>query len=264
MIQRVGKENRINFLDIDYDSIEKEIEYNERKREKKSENNAPLKKQSSGNIYKQKSHNMVGFLDEDYVPAPQKEENYIAKNPSVNRPKNKLFQNLGMTSKNIMSSQGGSVSNIGGTSKQIKSETSNSIWEPNKVEKIAKEMIDNGERIRKEKDNLIEARKTLRQSSIDNLYESLKNVDQRKSSSISSLSHYEGGKYKSPRSGMSIFDNTEFERLSNKTDGEILSERIEKERKEKLSNRESRSTKQVTSNDILKNMLDKLWSKDDK
>lgn len=153
----------------------------------------------------------------------------------------------------------------GGYHKQMGAINQPSIFDPDKLDRTVKEM-DNGERIRKENAD-IESRRTASKNdsryqtiSGDNLKEALKTTLQNKANSVSSVSGSDAHKYskKLPVSGMSIFDEKEFERVAPSA-GEKMIETQKKEASEKKDRSWTENgRKTVTTKDITKSMIDSM------
>jgi regulator of replication initiation timing len=165
----------------------------------------------------------------------------------------------------IMSAKGGrmDISNEVGSNKVMGSDTNNSIWDSEKLTKASKTM-DNGERIRRERD-LIEKRhqenkKLSRNTTIDgdSLKDALSGTDQRKDSSIKGMNVDSPAGYSKnlPQNGMSIFDDG-FARISEKTRGEQMSEEVRKP-KEKDRSWVADGAQQVTAKSLLSKMIDTM------
>ena len=62
------------------------------------------------------------------------------------------------------------------------------------------------------------------------MVEALKSTDLTKGNSVFSCGNLSGGSYKNEKGSMSIFDNVDFQRLPDKTEGEKLAEENAKKR----------------------------------
>lgn len=130
-----------------------------------------------------------------------------------------------MKSWNIRSARTGSITDDKGPSKYIKSETSNTLWDSDKIAN-ASLGIEKEEKMLKEEEEQVNTNKRVaEQERMEDLIEKLKDVNQPKASPIGI---YGGSNYKTLTQGMSIFDKKDFQRLEEKTGGEKVSEDIQK------------------------------------
>ena len=126
-----------------------------------------------------------------------------------------------------MSARTGDVTNIGGPKKHLGSQTGNSIWEPDRVEKL-NGTKDNREKTIEDKAEIESLRKSMKAGRLDEMVEAIKATDTRTDSSILSKPSFAGSNFKKPQSGISIFDNGDFERIPEKTEGEKMAEEVRK------------------------------------
>jgi len=155
----------------------------------------------------------------------------------------------------ILSAGQGTISNIGGSSKYVKSETSNSIWDSNKLESLAKKE-DSGERIKKENKQATLKRENIEKERLDEMVDSLQETDMRRANNVSGIGGFKGSKFNMPENNISIFDDKEFERVPEKTNGEKLAE-IERNKKDD-SWKDIR--KPTTTKDFFNKMFDEASS----
>ncbi len=155
----------------------------------------------------------------------------------------------------ILSAGQGNISDFGGPSKYVKSETSNSIWDSNKLESLAKRE-DSGEKIKQENKQATLKRENIEKERMNEMVESLQNTDIRKADNVSSIGGFKGSKYNMPQNNISIFDDEEFERVPEKTNGEKLAE-IERNKKDD-SWKDIR--KPTTTKDFFNKMFDEASS----
>ena len=253
MLHRVGKENKIDFLNTDYDKLAKEINDLKEAREKKPEEKPLTSKQTSGNMYAHKAHTLMNFLNEDSVQTPDKKAEQEVEPNLPKKLDNDFSRNPHLTDKSIFSTRGGVVTDIGGPSRQIKTDISNSIWDPNKLQSMINK---EAEKPINERESLEKQRKDREAQRMDELVENLKTTDTRKASGVTPLSSYIGSNYKTPINAMSIFDTEEFSRLAEKTEGEKLSDNL---KAEKETDESWRSGKQIRSTrDVVNDLFDKL------
>jgi hypothetical protein len=170
--------------------------------------------------------------------------------------------------KSIMSAKGGrmDISNEVGSKKVMGSQTNNSVWDTEKLERASKTM-DNGERIRREKELLAkkqeENKYISRNTTIDgtSLKDALSGTDQRKDTTIKSMPVNSPAGYTKNLSqkGISIFDDG-FSRVPEKTAGEKMAEEA---RKPKVKDRSwvEDGSQPVTSKGRVSKMIDSMLDK---
>lgn len=257
-LQRVGKENKIGFMEMDYDKLAKEVRDIDNKYNNREKVEQPIAKPTSGNLYRQQSHNMMAFLDGNSVPQPAEQ-----KQPEIKAEAARKFTRPDVimgSSNQILPSRGGEDRDGAAPQKQIKSETSNSIWENRKlIDMVEAAEKTSKERVAEQKQQQAERKQTMRQEANDRLVEQIQSVDQRKASNISKIHESseqpQEPSYKQPTRNMSIFDSADFERLAEKTDGERISEakrNAQKDESWKLNQ------KQHTTKDVLNRLFDAL------
>ena len=161
-------------------------------------------------------------------------------------------------SHSIISANAGSITDMGGPSKYMKGETSNSIWDTNRLAEEAKK-IDNKTATQMEKQKIENVRQEMRQERTDHIVDTLKDIDQRKASGVNSMAEHVGSGYKVPNNQISIFDKSEFERVPEKTAGEIISENVKKRREAKDDSWKGNG-KSITSADVTQRMFDNFFT----
>lgn len=156
------------------------------------------------------------------------EENKLKETIESQRTKRADHHDMISRGTKIMSATGGNITDMGGPKKYMKSQTSNSIFDSDVLERLSKKQ-DSSEKTKEIKANINKVRNSINKEIMNELTDSLKDTDQRKSSNVSSLSEYSGSSsYKRPVNGLSIFDdNMNFDRVPEKTAGEILDEKIQ-------------------------------------
>lgn len=137
------------------------------------------------------------------------------------------FDPMTSNGSSIISANAGGITDMGGSDKQIKMPTSNSIFDPSKN---AREALKIGEKTEGqiEKDRVVTNRRTAEQERMDTMAESLNTTDQTKALSVhrTGTGNAESTDFKVSRNNMSIFDSGDFERIPEKTGGEIISEQV--------------------------------------
>lgn len=269
MIQRVGKgENSItSIFDTDWNQFAKEAETINDKYNEKKEEEVRVAKQTSGSMYSTQNQHRINFpFDENggVIQPEAKQENFKAAAPS-----NRLQRDFD-PNKNSYTQSSKSVSSVehtaseGSNKKYTKIETSNSIWDSDKLKRLAGvKDYDPAE----EKAAIAEERRTMRQSAHDKIVENLSSVDQRKASQVNSITSSEeaDSKYIKAKANLSIFDNLsdnqEFNRLPEQTAGEKIAEQ-KKERKEHVAQDTSwkENSKVVSSKSVVSSLFDSLFS----
>ena len=164
------------------------------------------------------------------------------------------------SAKSIMSARAGEILEMGGPSKYVKSETSNTIWDKDKIEKLSK--IVDKEKVNEQQSIQKSIQKT-REKEIESAFKELGELGILRASSITpaggSKVIQEGG-FKKNNNIMSIFDKGDFERLPEKTAGEALSE--EKRQKEAERDESWRNDgKYLSTKSMVNRMFDNLMSK---
>tara|TARA_Y100000310_G_C20696005_1_gene825782 strand:+ start:3261 stop:4034 length:774 start_codon:yes stop_codon:yes gene_type:complete len=257
MVHKISNENKIGFLDIDYTKLGQEVA--EMKAARYDKPKAPIKltKQTSGNIYKQKSR--INFLETD-VPEPEKEADFAAEAPLSQKfsgdfdPKHSGHSNVG-------SARCGKVGDDRGPSKFVKSESSNSIWNPDRIAQL-KGTLDNRETTTADKEAIATNKREAEQKRISDMVERLQSTDQRKDSQVSSLPSHGGHKFNTPQAGMSIFDTEgDFGRVPEKTHGEKRVAEAKQERAERQQNAFVSKGGISTTSRVVNEMFDKLIGK---
>lgn len=237
-LQRVGKENEMGFLSIDFDALGREIKTQQRETEASRSCNkkTPIKmaKQTSGNLHKQQHHSKIGFLENE-VPQPERKVEKPIKAESAHKLDNKFENNLqSMTSKSVMSARAGEITDTGGPRRQVQSEASNSIFDSEAIQRMTEaNHKDSKDKITESKEARANKATREQEDRMDKLTEALQQVDLRKASEVGHIPTNEAEtSYKVTTRNISIFDTEEFQRLSEKTAGEKIAERRQAERAE--------------------------------
>ncbi len=191
-------------------------------------------------------------------PKPHKSISQIAEEQKA---KSLCSKDQGVSnSHSIFSAMTGAITDERGPSRYIKSESSNTLWDNDKINKIP---IDNKMKTKEEKLSIADNKRHMEQSRMDALANALKSVDQSKSTSVFSTGSYQGGNYKSTASSMSLFDSSDFERLPDKTSGEKIKEDNLIRRSHKDDSWRGNS-KSVTAKEVVSNFFDNLLGEKDK
>ena len=166
----------------------------------------------------------------------------------------------------ILSAGGGVVKDTGGPTKHIKSETSNTVWNPDAIEKMTKDK-GSDEESKENKESIKALRDKVRHADANKLAEQLKDTDTRNGSTVMPATSQQATSFNAQAegSGLSIFDDSmDFDRVPEKTAGEKLTG-VAKRRAQRKADREwaqkhgTTSTKKITSS-----MFDGLLGQNDK
>lgn len=192
-------------------------------------------------------------LNEEEIAAMEA-YNALHKKPAQHTP---VLSNI--SSKRILSGKGNDQTDFGGARKQMGYERNNSIFDTEVIERASK-VRSNDEILRdasqKKEEERSVAKKSSRYETIDgeSIVEKLQQLNQGKANGITSASVQEAHAYdkKLPSRGISIFDTDDFERVPEKTAGEMRRSEI----KESAAKPKDRSwvqngSKSVTSTDIV-------------
>ena len=187
------------------------------------------------------------------------ENNFRKSNDNQQKSKKLDHKNLHLTSSSVFSARTGKIKDIGGPSKQIKTESSNSIWDSQKLAKLFN-TVDSKTKTKQDKEAISANKRADEQQRMTEMADSIKDTEQRNSSSVSPMSSYSGSKYNNPSLGISIFDNDDFERVPDKTNGEVMAEETRKKRADKDESWKKNS-RRCNSKTIVNNLFDKLMGK---
>ncbi len=163
-----------------------------------------------------------------------------------------------MTSKHISSARTGDISDMGGPSTFTNSESANTIWDSNKNARASQEM-DSKTKTIQEKAGIASNKRDAEDKRMTDLAEALKSTLQGKASSVSSSGTLSGTNYKDMEKNMSIFDNKDFMRVADQTEGEILSADI-KNKKSQKDDSWRNGGKVVSSKGITKKLFDGFFN----
>ena len=163
-----------------------------------------------------------------------------------------------MTSKHISSARTGDISDMGGPSTFTKGESANTIWDANKNARASKEM-DNKTKTIQEKEDIASNKRDAENKRVSDLAETLKSTLLSKTSTVSPAGILSGTNYKESERNMSIFDNKDFMRVKEQTDGEKVSADI-KEKKSQKEDSWRNGGKVVSSKDITKKLFDGFFT----
>ena len=214
-------------------------------------------------IQKMSDQHKIKFLDKEKISEKvSKSENTIEKTIEQlsEEQKSKKLSNKDdglMTTQHIFSARTGEITNEGGPTTYIKSNSSNTIWNSDKTANASKE-LDSKTKTIQEKAEIVLNKREAENKRMNELTESLKSTLQDKASSVSPAGILSGTNYKVSKNNMSIFDNKDFMRLSNKTGGEKVSEDT-KTRKNQVDDSWRNGGKIVSSQDMTKNLMENLF-----
>ena len=149
-------------------------------------------------------------------------------------------------SSGILSAGGGSIKDDRGSTKYMGSETNNSIWDSEVLQKLHGS-ASNQDRIIAERNAIDEARKGIRQESMDNMIEAIESTENRKDASVYSLTGGENTSYRASENNLSIFDTGVFDNMPEQTLGEKIAENARKPKEKDDSWRHNYGTKKMSS-----------------
>jgi len=161
------------------------------------------------------------------------------------------------TVKSIMSTGiGGILSNDGGSSKASTEGSLNTIWGKKEIKATLPVKKENIAAIELEKEEEIKVKKQKDKERC----ESIPSFGEGEVFSQKNGENEGSFKFLSGKNNMSIFDNDDFERIPDKTSGEMITEESQK-RKEQKDESWKVSTKALSSKDITSKLFDKLTKK---
>ncbi len=163
-----------------------------------------------------------------------------------------------MTSKHISSARTGGISDMGGPGTFTKSDSANTIWDADKNAKASQSM-DNKSKTIQEKEHIASNKRDAENKRVSDLAETLKSTLLDKASTVSSAGILSGTNYKESEKNMSIFDNKDFMRVVEQTEGEKLSADI-KQRKSQVDDSWRNGGKVVSSKKFTKDLFDGLFT----
>lgn len=212
-------------------------------------------------IRKVSDDNKINFLNKD-VESDVKNVEKITKSKSIDETileqKSKHLNckdNGFQTSRHISSAAVGNITDNGGSSKFIKSESSPTIFNTNKIENVTE---CSKEKTIREKADIASNKREAEQKRMDDIVASLKETDLNKGSSVLRNGLMSGENYKAPKNAISIFDTKEFERLPDKTEGEIVSD-VNKSNRNKVDESWRGGSKSSGSKEIMDNLFNSLF-----
>ena len=264
MIQPVGKSKTIPSFDVDYDALAQEVKTAEDKRQTREQKPTRVAKQTSGSLYPSgiDKEAVINFLEND-VPQPEKKAEQPIEMKGTTKATYDFTSNPHMGGSSVMSRAGGADTQKG-PSRYMQSDTSNSIWDSEKLQRLAKEILtDGGEQIRTSKESRQSVSKELEEARRNELVEALQDTDQRKASQVSPITEQEDIGAGPPKKDLSIFDfigqtePQEYTRVPEKTAGEELSEKRTQERQE-VDDTWRGGGKASSSSEIMDSFFDKL------
>jgi hypothetical protein len=166
-----------------------------------------------------------------------------------------------MNAHSIFTARTGVIKDEGGPSKYLKSESSNTVWDNDKSNKLSQQ-IDSKERVSQQKQEIADNRRHAEQARMDDIIDALRTTDQTKGASVSPAGsgYYSGTNYKTNNNNMSIFDSKDFERLPEKTSGEKVAEE-NAQRKKEVDNSWRTGGKSTTTKEVVSDFFSNLFEK---
>ncbi len=185
----------------------------------------------------------------------------VAQEQKAKKLNNKYDKDRGMMgSHSIFSARTEVITDEGGPVKFIKGETSNTIFDSNKIPNVA---MDNKTKTIQEKEIIATNKRIAEEKRMNDMVESLKKTDLTKASAVSPVGEYSGTNYKTPIGNMSIFDTKDFQRLAEQTGGEKISQAVN-EKKAYKDESWKNSGKVTTTKDVTQNLMDSLFKRQEK
>lgn len=171
------------------------------------------------------------------------------------------FDPMTSNGSSIISANAGGISDMGGPQKQIKTPISNSIFDPKSNQREASKIGDKTEG-QIDKERVASNKRTAEQERMDSMVEKLQSTDQTKASSVhrTGTGNLESTDFKASRNNMSIFDSSDFERIPEKTGGEVISEKVA-ERNAQVDASWRQNGKSLKSSEVTNRFFDSLVEK---
>jgi hypothetical protein len=212
-------------------------------------------------VRKMSNEHKIGFLDSIPEMTAKTSEVKLEKplNEVIQEQRSKSLNNKDngfMTNHHISSARTGDISDVGGPNKFVKSESSNVIWDNDKIAKMSKE-LDSKTKTRMEKAQIADNKRVAEQTRMNEMVENLKSIDQDKADTVTSVGTYQGYKYTTPKKNMSMFDTIDFQRLAEQTEGERISKEVQ-EKKSQKDDSWKNDGKNLTSQDLVRGLFDNL------
>jgi hypothetical protein len=187
----------------------------------------------------------------------------IAETQKSKRLNNKYNGNGIMNGQSIFSARTEIITDEGGPTKYMKGESSNTLWDNNKSARISQE-IDSKTKTTQDKKVIADNKRHAEEKRMNTMVEALKSTNLTKGSAVapSGSSSQSGTNYKNRRSGMSMFDTQDFERLPEKTAGEKVSE-DNASRKGQKDDSWRGGSKSTTVREVVSDFFDSLMNQKD-
>jgi hypothetical protein len=172
----------------------------------------------------------------------------------------KGFDPMTSNGSSIISANAGEITDMGGP-KRVKTPALNTIFDPWANQREAEKIGDKTEG-QVEKERVASNRRTEEQERMDTMVEKLRSTDQTKASSVhrTGTGDLESTDFKASRNNMSIFDSSDFERIPEKTGGEIISENVA-ERNSQIDESWRQNGKSLKSSEVTNRFFDSLVEK---
>jgi hypothetical protein len=210
-------------------------------------------------LQKNKMSNIISFLEEMHLQTPKLKEK-PAKEGDVSTPQaaSKLSSFDPMESRNPLNSvaRASSISEPSTSSgKFMGMSGGNSIWDPTNQSQIPPD-IDKKSETLATKNRIQDLRNEVKQKRLDDMVNTLNEVDQRKDATVIGVHSPDVSTYKMPSQGISIFDDSkEYTRVPEKTDGEKM---VEAKNAEVKDTPDGSPQPVVSTKKIVNNLFDKL------
>jgi len=203
-------------------------------------------------IQRMSDERKISFVDPKVEVKETVQDQTPSKESFVDRKARRLMnKDDGMkTDKHICSARTGVILDDKGPNKYVKSDSSNTVWDPNKSGRESLKIVEEN----KAKEKQVEAEIVEKEK----IKKEVEKEEKQDNTAFSRLSDFKGSSYHVPSAGMSIFDNTDFQRLTDKTAGENLSDEVAQKRSAKDESWKGNG-KAVSSKDITASLFDRLF-----
>jgi len=205
-------------------------------------------------IQKMSDANKISFMDIKKEELPVISPTKDTVGVDYNKAKKLSSRDNGMkTDQHIFSARTGVISDVGGPTKYTKAESSNTVWDTSKISRSSNEL-------KKEAKNMEKIFQKEQSTKEENKISESKLLKEESSPAFSRLADRGGSTYHSPSTGMSIFDSKDFQRLAEKTQGEVMSEELNNKRNLKDDSWKGNG-KMLSSKDLANNLINQLFKK---
>ena len=166
------------------------------------------------------------------------------------------FDPMTSNGSSIISANAAGITDNGGSNKQTKMPISNSIFDPSRNQREASKI---GEKTENQivQETIATNKRTAEKERMDTLAEILSSPQNGSSVHRTGTGNSESTEFKASKNNMSIFDSNNFSRIPEKTEGEMLSEKVAKKRAE-IDSSWRNNGKSLKSSEVQSNFFDNL------